>query len=231
MNEQVSACDSASHPLSSLRRRLLVAAPAFGAAAVLAPVARAQKIPKAGVDYRVIQPPQPTAQQDKIEVTEFFWYGCPHCAQFQPHMERWIKTMPADVYLRRVPVAFDPSREPHSRIFYTLEALGQIDKLHQKMFQVIVVERQPLLKPDEIADFMAKNGIDRKKWLDTYNSFGVMTRSQAARRIVEAYKIDGTPALGVAGRFETSPAQARGANEALQVVDYLVAQVRKGAAG
>ena len=217
--------------VSSTRRRMLLAAGLPVAAALMARTGavQAQRSFQEGTDYRLVQPPQPTDGQGKIEVIEFFWYACPHCYDFQPAMERWRKTMPADVYLRRVPVAFSPDREPHSRTYYALDSLGLIDSLHAKFFQALGGEHQKLFTAETIADFMAQHGVDRKKWLDTYNSFGVAARTQSARRIVDNYKVDGTPALAVAGKFYTSPSMARGGDAALQVVDFLVAQVRKGA--
>ncbi len=215
---------------SQLRRRLLLAAPVLGTAAwALAPDrATAQGAPQAGAEYKLVQPAIAATQPGKIDVIEFFWYGCIHCAHFQPTMEKWLKAVPSDVYFRRVPVAFEGDRELHSRIFYTLEAMGLIEKFHQKMFQTIAVERQKLFTVDSIADFMAKNGVNRADWLKTFNSFGVVSRSQAARGVFESYRIDGTPAIGVAGRYYTSPADAHGADQAIRVVEYLLAQTRKG---
>jgi thiol:disulfide interchange protein DsbA len=220
-------------PRLATRRRLLSAAPVLGAAAWgLAPAsALAQAAPfKAGAEYKLVDPPQPPAVPGKIDVIEFFWYGCIHCAHFEPTMERWTKAIPADVNFRRVPVAFEADREPHSRIYFALEAMGLLNQFHAKMFQTIAVERQKLNTPDAIADYMAKNGVDRQKWLSYYNAFSIPPRLKTARQIVEAYRIDGTPAIGVAGRYYTSPADANGADRAIQVVDYLIAQTRKGGA-
>lgn len=208
------------------RRRAVQAAGALTLLGASLP-AWAQKQPKEGVEYRLVSPPQPTEGKGKIEVTEFFWYACPHCYDFQPAVERWLKTIPADVYWHRVPVAFSADREPHSRIFYALEAMGLLQSLHQKVFTALVAERQRLYTADAIIEFMGKNGVDTKKFADTYNSFGVVSRAQSARRIVEAYKVDGTPAVAVGGLYYTSPAMARGFDACFQVVDYLLAQIRR----
>ena len=212
---------------------MLAGVPAAVGAAALAGLpntASAQGAPQAGKEYKLVNPPQPQAVPGKIDVLEFFWYGCIHCARFQPNLERWAKTVPADVNFRSVPVAFEADREPHARIFFVLEAMGLLGKFHAKMFQAIAVEHQKLNTPDSIADFMAKNGIDRQKWLSYYNAFSIPPRLKTARQTFEAYKVDGTPALGVAGRYLTSPADANGADRALQVVDYLVDLTRKGGA-
>ncbi|HEU4622017.1 MAG TPA: thiol:disulfide interchange protein DsbA/DsbL [Burkholderiaceae bacterium] len=216
------------HDASSLRRRLIITAAALPAAGLLASVAHAQAQPREGAQYTVVKPPQPTEGKGKIEVIEFFWYGCPHCYHLQPALHAWQKKVPADVVVRHVPVAFSPDREPHSRIWYTLEAMGLVEQLHMKVFDAIHKERQMLLKEDEIANFAAKNGVDRAKWLETFKSFGVATRAQAARRMVDAYRLDGTPSLAVAGRFMTSPAAAGSVEGTFTVVDYLIDQVRKG---
>ncbi len=200
----------------------------LAAAAALPTIAFAQvgKRPDAGIDYNELRPPQPTESPGKIEVLEFFWYGCPHCAAFEPELEAWRKRLPADVAYRRNPVAFSDAQTPHSKIYYTLEALGKLDALHARVFTEIVGNRKPLLKTDDIADFMAANGIDRKKWLDTFNSFSVAARASRAAQVWRAYKVDGTPTIGVDGRYTTSPAQANGRAECLRVVDYLIDRIR-----
>lgn len=208
--------------LSFGRREFLVAAAALPSLAL----AQAGKKPDAGIDYNELRPPQPTESPGKIEILEFFWYGCPHCASFDPELAVWRKRLPADVAYRRNPVAFSDGQTPHSRIYYALEALGKVDAMHSRVFNAIVGNRKPMLKTDEIADFMAANGIDRKQWLDTFNSFTVATRATRAAQVWRAYKVDGTPTVGVDGRFTTSPAQANGRAECLRVVDFLIERIR-----
>lgn len=201
----------------------------FLAAAVALPtvvLAQAGKKPDAGIDYNELRPAQPTEAPGKIEVLEFFWYGCPHCAAFDPELAAWRKRLSADVAYRRNPVAFSDAQTPHTKIFYTLEALGKVDALHTRVFAEIVGSRKPMLKTDDIADFMAANGIDRKQWLDTFNSFTVATRTSRAAQVWRAYKVDGTPTIGVDGRYTTSPAQANGRAECLRVVDFLIDRIR-----
>lgn len=181
--------------------------------------------PTSGKEYQVLKAPQPVAP-GKIEVTEFFWYGCPHCFDFEPELEAWVGKQGKDVVFKRVPVAFRDDLLPHTKIFYALEAIGKLDAMHTKVFNAIHVDRKRMLDPNEIADFMAKNGIDRKAFLDAYNSFSVTTNSQRANKIADAYKIDGVPTIVVQGKYETSPSIAGTKGTAIQTMDYLVGQVR-----
>ncbi|WP_454762565.1 thiol:disulfide interchange protein DsbA/DsbL [Cupriavidus campinensis] len=178
-----------------------------------------------GRDYTVLKSPQPVPA-GKIEVTEFFWYGCPHCYDFEPDLEAWMKKQGKDVVFKRVPVAFRDDLLPHTKIFYALESLGKLDAMHNKVFDAIHKERKRMLGTDEIADFMAKNGIDRKQWLDTYNSFTVTTNAQRANKIADGYKIDGVPTVVVQGKYETSPSIAGNKPGAIQALDVLVTGVR-----
>jgi thiol:disulfide interchange protein DsbA len=208
----------------TLTRRQLVLAAALRPGIALAQ--GKSGTPDAGIDYREVKPAQPTETGNKIEVLEFFWYGCPHCASLAPDLEAWRKKLPADVEYRRLPVAFDESRTPHSKIFYALQQLGKEDALHMKVFNAIVNNRQPMLKSDEIADFMVANGIDRKQWLDAYNSFSVATKANRAMQVWKAYKIDGTPSLGVDGKWVTAPSMVGSRQGALAVMDFLIVKAR-----
>jgi thiol:disulfide interchange protein DsbA len=171
-----------------------------------------------------------TTPPGKIEVVEFFWYGCPHCNAFEPALDDWAKKLPADVAFRRVPVAF--REEPygaHQRIYYTLEAMGLVPTLHRKVFYAIHGERQRLDKPADIGAFMAKNGVDSAKFLEIYGSFSVQTKARQAKQLAEGYRIDGVPALGVAGRYYTAGTLAGTPEGSLKVADFLIAKARKGA--
>lgn len=185
--------------------------------------------PRAGTDFLVLDKPAPVeAPAGKVEVVEFFWYSCPHCNSFEPALEEWIKKAPKDVAVRRVPIAFRPDFEPQQRLFYVLEAMNKVDELHKKVFYAIHVEKQMLNTPDLIAAWAEKQGLNKAKFLETYNSFSVATKARKATQLQDAYKIDGVPALGVAGRYFTSGSMAQTMGRALQVTDYLIAQVRKG---
>ena len=160
----------------------------------------------------------------KIEVLEFFQYTCPHCDSYDPYLTAWRKKLPSDVEYKRIPIAWDNSTMPHVRIYYTLETLGKVNDMHEKVFTAIQKNRQPMINPDPIADFMAANGIDRKQWIDTYNSFSVAARANRAGQIWRAYQIDGTPTMGVDGQFKTAPSMVGTREGTLIVLDYLVAQ-------
>ena len=201
-----------------------------GAAALALPGrAQAQGAPIEGRQYvRLSQPVPVSAEPGKIEVIDFFWYGCPHCNAFEPTLEAWVKQLPADVAFRRVPVAF--SAEPftaHQRIFYALDSLGLIPAMHRKVFYAIHGERLRLDQPAEISAFMAKNGVDAARFMEAYNSFGTQAKLRQANQLVDGYKIDGVPALGIQGRFYTSGTLAGDNPRALAVTDYLVQQLRK----
>jgi protein dithiol oxidoreductase (disulfide-forming) len=196
----------------------------------LAQVAHAQASAVEGKDYVRLNPPLPVPATGKIEVLEFFWYGCPHCNSFEPLLEDWVKKLPEDVSFRRVPVAF--REEPfvtHQKIFYALEALGLVGSMHRKVFFAIHVERAKLDKLSSIAEFMGKAGVDPAKFSEAFNSFSVNTKATQARKLAEAYRIDGVPALGVGGRFWTSGTLAGTMERALLVVDQLVQRARKPA--
>ena len=202
---------------------------AAGALAGGMPLAGAQGgAPVAGKDYVVINPPVATPANGKIEVVEFFWYGCPHCNVFEPMLEAWAKKLPADVSFRRVPVAFrDEPFGTHQRIYYALETLNQVEAMHRKVFYAIHNDRQKLDKPADIAAFMTKNGLDGAKFVEVMNSFGVQTKARRARQLAEAYQVDGVRALGVRGRFYTSGSLAGSPEQSLRVTDFLIERSRK----
>ena len=211
------------------RREFSASALAAGLALGFAPFgARAQAGPVEGKQYVRLARPQPVATPGKIEVVEFFWYGCPHCYEFEPMLEAWIKGLPPDIAVRRVPVAFrDEPFTAHQKIFYALEALGQVDAMQMKVFNAIHRDHNRMDKPAEIAAFMQKNGIDSAKFLDLYNSFGVQTKTRQARALAEAYKIDGVPALGIYGHYYTSGSLAGSLERSLAVADFLIQKSRK----
>lgn len=190
--------------------------------------------PVSGTDYRTLEKAQPTDSGKKVEVTEFFWYDCPHCNAFDPSLEAWVKKNAGKIAFKRVPVAFRDSFIPQQKLYYTLEALGLVDALHAKVFRSIHVERKLLDTDKKIADFMALHGVDAKKFADTYNSFGVQTKVQRATQLQAAYKVDGVPMIAIDGRYVTSPSiigaslgnrpEAILHEATLQVMDHLVAK-------
>ena len=190
-------------------------------------LAQARK-PDDGTDYMSLKDRAPVeAPTGKIEVVEFFWYSCPHCNAFEPKLVSWIKKQPADVAVRRVPVAFRDDFVPQQRLFYTLEAMGKLDELHNKVFSTIHGDKQVIDKEASITAWAEKNGVDKLKFAELYNSFSVQTKARKAVQLQNAYKVEGVPALGIAGRFYTDGSLAGNMDRALQVTDYLIAEVRK----
>ena len=189
-------------------------------------LAQARK-PDAGADFLVLDKKAPVeSAPGKIEVVEFFWYKCPHCNAFEPALESWIKRLPADVTLRRVPVGFRDDFVPLQRLFYALEAMGQHDKLHARVFAAIHVQKKQLDTGPQIASWMADQGVDQAKFMEQYNSFSVSTKVTKATQLQNLYRVEGVPALGVAGRFYTDGTLSKNMDRALQTVDFLIGEVR-----
>lgn len=212
------------------RRAFSLACGAIAGATLIQSPAQAQaKSPVAGSDYLLIDPRAAVeAPAGKIEVVEFFWYNCPHCNAFETTLEAWVKKLPKDVVVRRVPVAFRDDFVPQQRLYYALEAMGLVEKLHAKVFAAIHGEKLHLDKGDAITDWVVRQGVDKSKFLEQYNSFTVATKATRATQLQNAYKIEGVPSLGVGGRFLTDGTMARSMERALQVVDALIVDVRSG---
>jgi len=186
------------------------------------------KKPEDGAEYLTLEKRvNVDAPPGKIEVIEFFWYSCPHCNAFEPKLEAWIKKLPADVVIKRVPVAFRDDFVPQQRLFYTLEAMGKLDQLHNKVFQAIHGERQPLQRAEQIVEWAEKQGLDKAKFSELYASFSVSSKARRATQLQEQFKVSGVPALGIAGRWYTDGELARNMDRALQVADHLIADARK----
>jgi protein dithiol oxidoreductase (disulfide-forming) len=194
------------------------------------PLAQAQNSkPKAGTDYQVLDPRAAVeAPAGKVEIVEFFWYNCPHCNAFEPQLQTWIQKLPKDWVLRRVPVAFQDSFAPQQRLYYALEAMGLVEKLHTKVFAAIHAEKKNLSTADAIVEWVSQQGVDKAQFVQQYNSFSVATKITKATQLQNAYKVEGVPALGVAGRFYTDGSMAGNMQRALQVVEALATDVRAG---
>ncbi|HEY9446771.1 MAG TPA: thiol:disulfide interchange protein DsbA/DsbL [Burkholderiales bacterium] len=203
--------------------------------------AQAQQ-PVAGKDYQVIKPPQPTDSGNKVEVLEFFWYGCPHCAHLQPSLRAWLKRKPADVDFKHQPAAFQDSWLQLARTYYAIESLGLTEKLHYDLFEAIhdrrALDPATLARdPKSLFDWVAAKGVDRKKFLDAYNSFGVVSKTQRTIDLTMRYDIPGTPALVIDGRYLTGPSMTLRSDRTIdydrffQVVDQLIAMARKSRGG
>ena len=211
-----------------MKRRICSASLLATGALALPQWALAQRIPKEGTEYKTLgRRAVSEVPPGKIEVVEFFWYSCPHCNNFEPQLEAWSKVAPPDVVLRRIPVGFREDFVPQQRLFYALEGLGKVGELHAKVFNAIHAERQPVNREDGIVAWVQKQGIDKAKFLEVYNSDFVTTKVKQALVLQEAYAVEGVPALGIAGRFYTDGAMAGTMARALQVADYLIFQARR----
>lgn len=204
------------------RHALLHLAALAGASAVGAP-AFAQN-----PTYTPVKPPQPTADPGKIEVIEFFHYGCPHCRDFDPLLEHWLEALPDDVAFLRVPVIWgNPDLKQLARFYYAAEAVGVLDTLHSKVFTAFQDERVPLTTEQGVSDWVAENGVDAKAFMDAYKSFGVESKIQRADQVARAYRINGVPTLAIDGAYLTSASMAGSHEAALKVADDLIAKVRQ----
>jgi len=199
---------------------------AVGAMSAMTSAHASPAAPVAGTDYTVLQSPQPVDPTGKIEVTEFFWYGCPHCNEFDPYLEAWVKKQGPDVVFKRVPVAFRDDFIPHSKMYHALDALGLADKLTPAVFNEIHVKKNYLLTPEAQATFLATQGVDKKKYMDAYNSFSTQSDLKRDTKLMADYKIDGVPTLAIQGKYETGPATTNSLPGTIQVLDFLVTQIR-----
>lgn len=207
------------------RRDLLIAA-------ALAPVAGhsfAASSYTAGKEYLVVNPPAPSSR-DTIEVIEFFAYTCPHCLKFEPTINAWKKNLPADVTFRVCPVAWQPKFLPFTQTYYALDALDLLDKLHLKFFESVIYQERTYNFENpaaDIAEFMADNGVDAKKWEQTMRSFGVQNKARIATQTWQAYQIDSTPMVGVAGLYTTGAHLVGTREQTPAAIDFLINEVRR----
>ncbi len=206
--------------------RSLLAAGAGALTTGLLPLAAQAQVGgfKEGSDYlRLGKPVATDSGAGKVEILEFFAYSCIHCYNFEPVMAAWMKKQPANVVVRRTPVAFSPAFVPMQQLYYTVEAMGLVESLHEKIFRAFHVDKVRIQEAAVAADWMAKQGVDMKKYNELYNSFAVVGKAKRAAQLQDLYSVEGTPALGVAGRFYI-PGQGP---RTLQVADALIAEVRK----
>jgi len=177
-------------------------------------------------EYRDI-PPQPVATGERIEVVEFFWYGCPYCNALQPALLSWLKRKPDDVELRRIPAIFRESWVPHARLYYTLEELGELPRLHEAVYRAYHVEHVDLMSAESTAKWAADNGIDRSQWLTAYNSREVEQKVRQAIESTRRYAIQGTPSLVIDGRYVTSTAMTETVPGVIPILDDLIRMSRE----
>lgn len=179
-----------------------------------------------GVNYKKVAP-QSTDTGSKIEVLEFFWYGCPHCYSFEPYIKAWKKTKPANVEFVRVPAIFRPDWEVQARTYYALSDMGVIEDLHGKIFTAIHKNKKRLNKKTSITDFVVSNGVDRKKFEAAYNSFSVDSMVRKAKKKQTAYQIQGVPSIVVNGKYLTSGSMSGSYENMIKIMDYLIEKESK----
>ncbi len=179
-----------------------------------------------GKDYIELSPPLATDSPGKIEVLEFFWYGCPHCHHLEPHVEEWAKKLPSDVVFRRVPAIFNQNWEAAARVHYALEAMGQLERLHKPFFDAIHKDNLKYSAASQMEAWLSKNGVSPEKYNATAKSFAVESKVRRAVQLTNSFKFDGVPAIAVQGRYVVA-AQSNPAKQ-LANVDHFVELVRKG---
>ncbi len=188
----------------------------------------AQAQPTAGVEYRELTQAQPTDAPSKIEIIEFFWYGCPHCYNFEPIIEPWVKKLPKDVQFRRIPAIFNDEWAQGARAYYALEAIGEGERLHKPLFDA-VHQGSHLRVANEAAltEWLGKQGVDTKKFAAAYRSFSVEGKVKRAGQLTQAYKIEGVPSMAVNGKYVVITDNIKSFDQMLSIADYLTDQSRK----
>ena len=184
-----------------------------------------------GHDYTRVSVPQPVATGKKIEVLEFFWYRCPHCNQLEPGLDAWLKKLPKDAQIRRVPAVFRDDWMPGAKIYYTLEQLGQLNRLHRKVFDAYHVENVNLNDPAVLGGWIAKQGINRGKFESIYNSFSTQSKAMQGARLASTYGVMGVPAFIVDGKYATSESMTGSEPRLFEVLDQLIVKARAERSG
>lgn len=201
----------------------LLAVAALGASTFLAPVAQAQT---AAQPYITIDPAQPSDTPGKIEVLEFFSYSCPHCAALEPLIEKWAKTLPENVLVRPVPVAFNAGMVDLQKLYYSLESLDRLD-LHSEVFNAIHQQNKRIYDAKAITDWVVSKGVDRAKFEAVFKSFGINSKISRANELAKNYRIEGTPSLAVGGKYVTSPSMTGTYEGAITQAQKLLDMVNK----
>jgi thiol:disulfide interchange protein DsbA len=179
-----------------------------------------------GHEYARLKSPQPVATGSKVEVLEFFWYRCPHCFQLEPGLNVWLKTLPRDAQVRRVPAVFRDDWMPGAKLYYTLEQMDLLGRLHHKVFDAYHVENINLNDSAVLGGWIAKQGVDRKKFEGIYNSFSTQSKATQGAQLATAYAISGVPAFIIDGKYTTSVSMAGSQARLFEVLDQLIVKAR-----
>lgn len=177
-----------------------------------------------GVQYVPIQPQPAMGTGEQVEVIEFFWYGCPHCRDFEPTVMRWAEKQPENVNFVQMPVMFGGSADLHAQVYYALEGMGELDRLHKKIFDAMHVEKRKLKSRAEVDDFLAENGVDLEKFNEAMRSFAVAAKVNRARALMRRYGVRSVPAMVVDGRYRSGTG-FRGYEEITEMIDHVVDKV------
>jgi thiol:disulfide interchange protein DsbA len=183
--------------------------------------------PQAGPPYSLLSPPQPTDGSGKVEVIEFFWYGCPHCYALEPALNAWLKTTPKDVVFKRIPAFPSDAWGRDALMYYTLEAMGLLDTYHEKVFDAIHRDKVNFASNSKRDEWFKANGIDPAKFAEVEKSFAVVSKLSRARQLTQSYKVDSVPRIIVNGKYVTSAEQAGGVDKLFPEVDQLIVMARK----
>lgn len=205
-------------------RNLIISA-VLAVTSVFGMLAQADSI-QAGKQYVELTTPVPVSKPGQIEVVELFWYGCRHCYEFESTINPWVEQLPEDVNFVRVPALFGGLWNVHGQAFIALESLKVEQKVHDAVFEAIHKQGKKLSTPEELAEFVATQGVDKEAFLKTFNSFGVKSQMEKARKLAMAYQVSGVPTMVVNGKYRFDIGSAGGAEKALEVAEHLIAQER-----
>jgi len=194
---------------------------------LLVPLSAQSRDYTAGTDYDQLAKPVVTQTGDKIEVLEFFWYGCPHCFHFEPALNKWKKSKPDNVVFTRVPSPLNPRWMVHTKTYYTLMSMGEGEKHHDALFQAMHVEKKKLFSKAAIADFLASRGVDKTTFLANFDSFAVEMRARQALQLGQDYKVNGVPLLTVNGKYTITASKAGGYEGMVKIANHLIKKESK----
>ena len=198
------------------------------AAATLSLAAHAAGTPAvAGKEYTTLKVPQPVATGKKIEVLEFFWYRCPHCAQLEPGLHAWLKKLPKDAQIRRIPAVFRDDWMPGAKIYYALQDVDATDKLHAKVFDAYHLDKLNLNDEAVLMTWVAKQGLDRTKFDAAYKSFSTQSRATQGGMLARAYNLSGVPSFAIDGKYVTAESMTGSEPRLFEVLDQLIVMARK----
>ena len=207
--------------------RNLILSAALVTASLFGMTAQAADVPlEAGKTYVELTNPVPVSVPGKIEVVELFWYGCPHCYAFEPTINPWVEKLPSDVNFKRIPALFGGPWDAHGQLFITLDTMGVEHKVHNAVFNAIQKEGKRLTKPEDMADFVATQGVDKAKFLKTFESFAVKGKMAQYKELAQKYGVQGVPTMIVNGKYRFDLGSTGGPEQTLNVADQLIAKER-----